>query len=282
MKHHLEWLLLRPATKSGGTKSVTTMSDRQGNLELVRVPVGFPKWSCGEHAPGTVTWRVIVSERQFIWLYQHPFFKTQLLTVATLDATEPCNYRRPALKSTGARAPRPKTAATKLQSAAVVATKSQAGCTPRSRKQTFPVRCDPSEIANTSQNLPQALSDDEPSAVQEQMDVSEELTAEDAISAERNAAAIVIEDINIRNQGAFKPVNVRQGEASAIGAYQEHDQSSPIQLARVQGDFIYLAKPEDEDPVWSKMSPEVLGLCLQYGALDVNLKFEVVDLYVSA
>ena len=29
------------------------------------------------------------------------------------------------------------------------------------------------------------------------------------------------------------------------------------------------------------MSPEVLGLCLRYGALDVNHQFEVVDLYAS-
>ena len=55
----------------------------------------------------------------------------------------------------------------------------------------------------------------------------------------------------------------------------------PVLLARVQDEFLYLDMPVYGDPVWTTISPKVLGLCLRYGALNANHKFEIVNLFAS-
>ena len=53
--------------------------DRQGAVKHVRVPAGFPRWGSWEQVSNTNTWQLIDVDRQVIWLYQHPYFKTQPL-----------------------------------------------------------------------------------------------------------------------------------------------------------------------------------------------------------
>ena len=219
--------------------------DRRGVIQHVRVPAGFPKWGSWELVPKTSTWQLIDVDRQVLWLYQHPYFKTQPL--AALDNDDPWDYRKPAVKSTGMKAPRTKSTATKSQAAGAVAVKSQAGRGSRNRKQPIPLR---HEAADNSRQGP---TDDEASGGQERMEIGGDMADEGNVAA----AALTIEDFSA-NQPPLQQIQLQPQPQYVDLVDVDPDPSfagpAHVLLARIQDEFMYLDMPVDGDPVWTSMS----------------------------
>ena len=153
--------------------------------------------------------------------------------------------------------------------------KSQAGRGPRVRKRSLPVRHEQQEVAGSSRHVP---TDDEISGGQERMDVGGDMADEGNVAA----AAITIEDFTA-NQPPLQQIQLQPQHVDLVNVDPDPSFAGPghVLLARIQDEFMYLDMPVDGDPVWTSMSPEVLGLCIRYGALDVNQQLHGVDLYAS-